>query len=78
MRRDEAAAFSFLLAIPVIGGAGLLETIALLRHPTETGFLAPLAAGALLSFAVGLASLWWLIRWLRRGRLHYFAWWQLL
>jgi undecaprenyl-diphosphatase len=28
-----------------------------------------------LSFAIGLASIWWLVRWLRQGRLHLFAWW---
>jgi undecaprenyl-diphosphatase len=31
--------------------------------------------GGAVSFAVGLLSLWWLIRWLRRGKLHWFAWW---
>ncbi len=75
LRRDEAAAFSFLLAIPAIGGAGLLETIDLLSQPANATPLAALAVGALVSFAVGLASLWWLVRWLRQGRLHYFAWW---
>jgi undecaprenyl-diphosphatase len=75
LRRDEAAAFSFLLAIPAISGAGLLETVKLLRHPTESTPPAALALGTLLSFAVGLASLWCLVRWLRQGRLHYFAWW---
>ena len=75
LRRDEAAAFSFLLAIPAIGGAGLLETIELLSQPANATPLAALAVGALVSFAVGLASLWWLVRWLRQGGLHYFAWW---
>ena len=75
LRRDEAAAFSFLLAIPAIGGAGLLETIDLLGRPAESTPLAALALGALASFAVGLVSLWWLVRWIRQGRLHYFACW---
>ena len=75
LRRDEAAAFSFLLAIPAIGGAGLLETVKLLGQPAATVPLAALATGAVVSFAVGLASLWWLVRWLGQGRLHRFAWW---
>jgi undecaprenyl-diphosphatase len=75
LRRDEAATFSFLLAIPAIGGAGLLETLKLLGQPAESTPPAALVLGAPLSFAVGLACLWWLVRWLRQGRLHYFAWW---
>ena len=75
LRRDEAAAFSFLLAIPAIGGAGLLQTVDLIRQPAESTPLAALALGALASFAVGLLSLWWLVRWIRQGRLYYFAGW---
>ncbi len=75
LRRDEAAAFSFLLAIPAIAGAGLLESIHLLRN--SEGAVPPgiLLLGAGLSCAVGLACLQWLLRWLQQGRLHYFAWW---
>ena len=75
LKRDEAATFSFLLAIPVIGGAGLLKLVKLFQAPsggTEWGLL---ALGALVSFYVGLGSLWWLVRWLQQGRLHLFAWW---
>ncbi|OHB66448.1 MAG: hypothetical protein A2V70_05365 [Planctomycetes bacterium RBG_13_63_9] len=75
LRRDEAATFSFLLAIPAIGGAGLLELRDLIVAPTGHTPLGALAAGAVVSFLVGLLSLRWLIRWLQRGRLHWFAWW---
>jgi undecaprenyl-diphosphatase len=75
LRRDEAATFSFLLAIPAIGGAGLIETVKLLRESTESTPPAALAVGAAVSFAIGLTSLWWLVRWLRQGRLYLFAWW---
>lgn len=75
LRRDEAATFSFLLAVPAIGGAGLLEMVKLVKQGTESTPMGALAFGALLSFIVGVLSLWWLVRWLRQGRLHYFAWW---
>ncbi|MBN2021486.1 MAG: undecaprenyl-diphosphate phosphatase [Pirellulales bacterium] len=74
LRRDEAAAFSFLLAIPAIAGAGLLETVDVLRGGTLDTPPLTLLVGALVSFAVGLAALAWLIRWLQTGRLHLFAW----
>jgi len=78
LKREEAATFSFLLAIPAIGGAGLMELVALLRAPAHLSSLALLGLGAALSFAVGLASLALLLRWLREGRLHHFAAWVLL
>ena len=75
LRRDEAATFSFLLAIPAIGGAGLLEIIEMFKIGPGTTSLEVLAVGAIVSFAVGLLSLRWLLRWLEQGHLHYFAWW---
>ncbi len=75
LRRDEAAAFSFLLAIPVIGGAGLLETLDLLEAAVTPMPPAMLVVGALVSFVVGLLSLAWLVRWLATGRIHLFALW---
>ena len=78
LRRREAAAFSFLLAIPAIGGAGILEMISLFGRPPSSGSLWTLTLGGGVSFVVGLAALWWLLRWLQQGRLHYFAWWVLV
>ena len=75
LKRDEAATFSFLLAIPVIGGAGLLKLLELLQTQSNGTQWGLLGLGAVISFYVGLGSLWWLVRWLRQGRLHLFAWW---
>ncbi len=75
LRRDEAAAFAFLLAIPAIGGAGVLEAWHLLLCPAGRTPPLALAAGGVVSLAVGLLSLAWLVRWLRQGHLHWFAWW---
>jgi undecaprenyl-diphosphatase len=73
LERPSAATYSFLLAIPAIAGAGLIEALSLLKHRPETP-LVLMFAGAAVSFVVGLVSLWWLERWLARGRLHWFAW----
>ena len=75
LKREEAATFSFLLAIPVIGGAGLLDLKDLLADSPNSVSLWLLALGAAVSFAVGLAALAWLVDWIRHGRLHWFAWW---
>ena len=75
LKREEAATFSFLLAIPVIGGAGLLDLKDLLADSPKSVSLWLLALGAAVSFVVGLAALAWLVDWIRHGRLHWFAWW---
>jgi undecaprenyl-diphosphatase len=75
LKRDEAATFAFLLAIPAITGAGLLEGLDWLRHPGTGTPPLLLLLGAVVSLGVGLAALGWLIAWIRRGRLALFALW---
>jgi undecaprenyl-diphosphatase len=78
LKRDEAATFSFLMAIPVIAGAGLLDTKDMIEQGTGGLSAAMLLVGVLISFVVGLAALAWLIRWIQQGQFHRFAWWLLL
>ena len=75
LERQSAATFSFLLAIPVIAGAGLLECREMLETGETTTPLGLLLLGATLSFLVGLGSLHWLVRWIEAGWLHRFAYW---
>jgi len=77
LKRDEAATFSFLLAVPAIAGAGLVEAIHWVHKPVNDVAPALLLLGAALSCLIGVVSLWWLLRWLNQGRLHLFAWWVL-
>lgn len=70
-----AATFSFLMALPVIAGAGLLEAVDMARSTTIQTPLAHLAIAAFVSFGVGLASIAALVRMLERQRLYWFAWW---
>ncbi len=75
MKRDSAAAFSFLMAIPVIGGAALLELkdVVTGEAAVSQDFIAAMLAGGVTSFVVGLVALRWLISLISRGRLHWFA-----
>lgn len=70
-----AATFSFLMAIPVIGGACVLELAKVVKHGHLDTPIPHLAAGVVVSFVVGLVALNWLVRWLERGRFAQFAWW---
>ena len=77
LKQNVAANFSFLMAIPVIGGAGLLELIKLLkRHQTIPA--TELSIGFLVSFIVGLFALYWVINWIKKGKLNWFAYWLFL
>jgi len=67
----EAAKFSFMLAIPVISGAGLLS---FLDSSNITGI--PIFAGLVgffSSFFIGLIALKWLLSLLEKGKLYYFG-----
>jgi undecaprenyl-diphosphatase len=76
LRRDAAATFSFLLAIPAISGAGVLGIIKLATKGTDNlPSAGVLILGAVISFAVGLVSLRLLLRLLREGLLDPFAYW---
>ena len=74
----DAARFSFLMSLPVIGGATLL-TLAKLGSETDAAAAATgtpgwmLAAGATISAVVGYISLAVLMRMLRRGRFWVFG-----
>lgn len=72
--RDEAARFSFLLATPIILGAGALRLMDLAGGQGAVG-PAPLALviGAAAAFVVGLASIGWLMRIVRSRSLMGFA-----
>ena len=75
MAPKEAATFSFLLAIPAIGGAGLLKALSAYKHGGLATPWQHLVLGGGVSFLVGIVALFWLINWLERGRLRLFAWW---
>jgi undecaprenyl-diphosphatase len=75
LSRADAATFSFLLAIPAIGGATTLELFDIVNDAGLATPLSHLLIGSLISFVVGLFSLWWLLRWLQKGRLEYFSFW---
>ena len=76
LSRRSAATFSFLLAIPAILGATVLELKDFFHGELHLQTPWPhLVLGAMTAFLVGLVALWWLVRWLERGRLLPFALW---
>lgn len=77
LKRESAATFAFLLAIPAIAGGGLLELIEAVQEGGSGTPLPTLAIGFVVAFAVGLGALAILIQWIRRGRLAMFVYYLL-
>ena len=67
----EAARFSFLLAIPVIAGAGLLTAMDGILG--ESLSISIMLGGLISSFVVGVFALKWLIQWLESGKYYWFG-----
>ena len=72
--REAAAAFSFLLSVPAIFGALLLKLDLSVISADGLGIY---VIGGVVACASGTAALLVLLRLLRRGRLHLFAWYCL-
>lgn len=73
---EAAATFSFLLALPAIGGASLLKLFDLSSNGLNSGSFSPaeLAAAFILSALASFASLSLLINLIRKRKLEYFSW----
>jgi undecaprenyl-diphosphatase len=67
-----AAKFSFLLSIPVIGGAALLEMKTVIRQGMEIGF-APFLVGLVAAALTGYVAIKLLLRIIERGKFSWFA-----
>jgi len=77
IRREDAARFSFLLSIPVIGGAVFLELLDL-REVQSRIDPSLLVAGVTASFISGLFALRFLLWFFRRATLRPFVYYRLL
>ena len=75
---EAAATFSFLLALPAIGGAALLELISLYKDGFAIGKLSylQLGTGFLISAAVSFAALSLLVAIVKRRKISIFAWYM--
>jgi len=73
LRREPAARFSFLLATPIILGAGLLKVVGLAQVGGLAARAPTLVVGFLSAGVVGFGCIHFLLRYLQRRRLYPFA-----
>jgi undecaprenyl-diphosphatase len=78
LTRDAAARFSFLMAVPIIAGAGILKGRELLTGGLASSDIAPLAAGFTASLIAGVLAIVWLLGYLRRHSYDIFVVYRLI
>jgi len=73
MDKSEAAEFSFLLSVPAIAGAAILEIPEMLNVPGTVSLLPVYLAGAFVSAVVGYLSIAFLLSVIKKGKFSYFG-----
>ena len=76
VKREAAAAYSFLLALPAIGGGSMLELTKLIKGAEgDSGFTGwQLATGLVVSALTSFGALTFLVQLVKRGKLSIFSW----
>ncbi|MEW6006816.1 MAG: undecaprenyl-diphosphate phosphatase [bacterium] len=72
LKRELAFDFAFLLSIPAILAAFILKLKDSLENK-EAIFVLPYLSGTIIAFIIGLISLFFLSKIVRKGKIHYFA-----
>jgi undecaprenyl-diphosphatase len=72
-QRDAAVRFSFLMSIPIIAGAGIVN----MRHFDDASSYSNLAVGFLASAVFGFLSIKYLLRFIARHDFRPFVWYRL-
>ena len=67
--REAAARFSFMMAAPVIGGAGVLEGIKVAQEGLGGCTVGMVVVGFIISAVVGFFTIKYMLSYLRRGTL---------
>lgn len=73
IHREKVADFSFIMVLPVLAGAMLLEFLEILQNGIEYAAVVALAGGFIASFLSGYLSLKYLILLLKREKFFYFS-----
>jgi undecaprenyl-diphosphatase len=71
VKPDQAAEFSFLMVIPAIGGATLLQGFEI--SEMDAARLVPMILGTICAFIMGLVAVYVVLSVVRRGRFDWFA-----
>jgi undecaprenyl-diphosphatase len=76
LKRDQAARFSFLMAIPIIAGAGAKQSLTLFKEQLTGNQLGLMVVGVVVAAVAGYVALRFLIRFLNNFSLAAFAYYR--
>ncbi len=71
--RESAARYSFLMSIPVIGGAAAFKGLEVARDGLPAGTATPFLAGMVAAAVSGLAAIWFVLAYLKRHNFNLFV-----
>jgi undecaprenyl-diphosphatase len=71
--RPVAARFSFLMALPIMVGAGLIAVLDVFKIDNASGFMVPILIGSIIAAIIGYLAIRWLISYLSRHSLRIFT-----
>jgi undecaprenyl-diphosphatase len=71
--RESAARYSFLLSIPVIGGAAAFKGLEVAKNGLPAGTAMPFAVGMLSAALSGIAAIWFVLAYLKRHDFNIFV-----
>lgn len=71
--KETAVRYSFILSIPAILGATILEIGDVLQTGFDTNLAVPYLFGLIFSALSGIIAIKWLVALLKKGKLHYFS-----
>jgi undecaprenyl-diphosphatase len=66
LTREAAARFSFLMSIPIVGGAALYKGLEVAQEGLPAGTQTPFLAGMIAAAVSGFAAIWFLLAYLRK------------
>lgn len=78
LERASAARFSFLLGIPAITLAGVVELLGLLKSGMGDATMMPLIAGVISATVFSYATIFWMLEYLKRQGIWIFVWYRVL
>ncbi|KNF08877.1 undecaprenyl-diphosphatase [Gottschalkia purinilytica] len=74
LNKESATKYSFLLSVPAVLGAGLLELKDIfISSSSNVAFTGPILLGMALSAVTGIIAIKFLVKLLQKGKLHYFS-----
>jgi len=78
LKREAAARFSFLMAIPAIFGAGIKKGLDMVNTSFASAEIIIFAIGFFASFIVSYLAIRWLLKYLQKHSLHIFAYYRVV